>query len=101
MATTRRSSTGSGCGRRISTTARCRRCAICSKPPEKRPKVFWRGYDLYDPVNVGFVSQGAEAQRIGTKHETSARAGSSQGHAFGTALTQGEKDALIEYLKTL
>ena len=70
-------------------------------PPEKRPKVFWRGYDLYDPVNVGFVSQGAEAQRIGTKHETSARAGSSQGHAFGTALTQGEKDALIEYLKTL
>ena len=26
----RRSSTGSGCARRISTTARCRRCAICS-----------------------------------------------------------------------
>ena len=30
---------------------------------EQRPKVFWRGYDLYDPVNVGFVSQGEEAKR--------------------------------------
>jgi len=68
-------------------------------PPEKRPKVFWRGYDVYDPVNVGFVSQGAEAQRVGTKHDTGERAGSNRGHAFGTNLPPAEKDALIEYLK--
>jgi mono/diheme cytochrome c family protein len=68
--------------------------------PEKRPKVFWRGYDLYDPVSMGFVSQGAEAQRVGTKHDTSERAAGNQGHTFGTNLPQGSKDALIEYLKT-
>lgn len=69
--------------------------------PEHRPKEFWRGYDLYDPVSVGFVSQGAEAERVGTRYDTGARAGSSQGHAFGTDLPPADKDALIEYLKTL
>jgi hypothetical protein len=63
--------------------------------------VFWRGYDLLDPKKVGFVSDGAEARRVGTRHDTSERANSSQGHAFGTGLPQGEKDALVEYLKTL
>jgi mono/diheme cytochrome c family protein len=71
------------------------------QPPEQRPKEFWRGYDLYDPANVGFVVQGPEAQRIGTRHDTRDRAGSSEGHAFGTALSAGQKNALIEYLKTL
>ena len=54
-ATTRHSSTASGCARRTCTTARCRRCATCSSPSDKRPKVFYRGYDVYDPVRVGFV----------------------------------------------
>ena len=27
-------------------------------PPERGPEVFWRGYDVYDPVTVGFISQG-------------------------------------------
>ena len=71
------------------------------RPAEQRPKEFWRGYDLYDPANVGFVVQGPEAQRIGTRHDTRDRAGSSEGHAFGTALSAGQKNALIEYLKTL
>ena len=25
--------------------------------PENRPKQFWRGYDLYDPARVGFVTR--------------------------------------------
>ena len=33
--------------------------------PVARPSVFWRGYDVYDYQNVGFVSQGAEAEREG------------------------------------
>ena len=70
-------------------------------PPDQRPKVFWRGYDLYDPVNVGFVSQGAEAQRVGTRYDTRERDASNQGHAFGTTLPPTEKEALIEYLKML
>jgi Cytochrome c len=66
-----------------------------------RPKVFYRGYDVYDPENVGFVTQGPEAQRIGTKYDVSERASGNQGHEHGVNLTGAEKDALIEYLKTL
>jgi len=71
------------------------------EPPAQRPRVFWRGYDLYDPVNVGFVSEGPEAQRAGTRHDISERANGNQGHAFGTDLSPTQKNALIEYLKTL
>jgi hypothetical protein len=71
------------------------------KPAAARPKIFWRGYDVYDPINVGFIAQGQEAQRAGTKFDVSERASSNQGHEYGTRLTAGEADALIEYLKTL
>ena len=54
-----------------------------------------------DPVNVGFVSQGPDAERVGTKYDTSARGGSNRGHAFGITLAPAEKEALLEYLKTL
>jgi mono/diheme cytochrome c family protein len=71
------------------------------EPAARRPKVFYRGYDLYDPVNVGFVSQGKEAEQVGTRFDTAERSNGNQGHEFGTALPQQDKDALIEYLKTL
>jgi mono/diheme cytochrome c family protein len=70
-------------------------------PVAERPKVFYRGYDVYDPENVGFMSQGAEAQRVGTKYDVSERASGNQGHEYGVNLSTAEKDALIEYLKTL
>jgi len=70
-------------------------------PPAQRPQVFWRGYDLYDPVNVGFVTRGADAERIGTRYDTRERANGNQGHVFGTTLLPMQKDALVEYLKTL
>jgi len=70
-------------------------------PPDQRPKLFWRGYNLYDPVNLGFVSQGEEAKYVGTRYDTTQRAAGNQGHAFGTELSPADKDALIEYLKTL
>jgi hypothetical protein len=71
------------------------------KPTAERPKVFYRGYDVYDPVNVGFITQGPEAQRVGTKFDVSERASGNQGHEFGAMLPAAEKNALIEYLKTL
>lgn len=71
------------------------------KPAAERPKVFWRGYDLYDPVDVGFVSQSPEAQAVGTKFDVTSKSGSNQGHEFGTDLPAADKDALIEYIKTL
>lgn len=71
------------------------------KPMAERPKVFYRGYDVYDSENVGFVTQGSEAERVGTKYDVSERASGNQGHEYGANLPPQEKDALIEYLKTL
>jgi hypothetical protein len=79
------------------------------EPVEKRPKVFYRGYDVYDQANVGFFScpeprrTGApcsdEAKRIGTKYDVSQKGSGNQGHTYGTELSAEEKDTLIEYLK--
>ena len=71
------------------------------KPVAERPQVFYRGYDVYDPVHVGFVTQGPEAERVGTKYDVRERASGNQGHEYGNNLSAKEKDALIEYLKTL
>jgi mono/diheme cytochrome c family protein len=71
------------------------------EPVEARPKVFYRGYDLYDPVKVGFVIEGPEAERVGTRYDVSTKGGGNQGHTFGTTLAPADKDALLEYLKTL
>ncbi len=68
---------------------------------ERRPKVFRRGYDVYDPTGVGFVSTGAEADRIGTVFDTAKPGGGNDGHLYGTDLSPTDKTALIEYLKTL
>ena len=69
--------------------------------PEKRTKVFYRGYDVYDPEKVGFVAEGPEAEKVGFKYDTSVVANGNQGHLYGTDLSAEEKKALIEYLKTL
>jgi hypothetical protein len=71
------------------------------EPAAERPKVFYRGYDVYDPIRVGFVSEGREAQLAGTRLDVSQKASGNQGHEFGTTLPPAEKDALVEYLKTL
>ena len=71
------------------------------EPVDQRPKVFYRGYDVYDPVKVGFVTQGAEAERVGTRFDVTARGNGNQGHLFGTTLSPEEKDQLVEFLKTL
>jgi mono/diheme cytochrome c family protein len=70
-------------------------------PVAERPKVFYRGYDVFDPTNVGFITQGAEPEKVGTKFDVRERASGNQGHEYGTALPEAEKNALIEYLKTL
>jgi hypothetical protein len=66
-----------------------------------RPAVFWRGYDVYDWVRVGFVSTGADAERNGFRFDTSEKGNSRLGHEYGLSLSEKEKDQLIEYLKTL
>ncbi len=71
------------------------------EPAASRTKLFFRGYDVYDQVNMGFVATGAEAERRGSRFDTAARGNGNAGHEYGTALSAEHKRALIEYLKTL
>jgi hypothetical protein len=72
-------------------------------PSGKRPRVFWIGYDVYDYKDVGFITQGPGAEAGGWRYDTAATGNGNQGHegrVYGTELSDAEKDALIEYLKT-
>jgi mono/diheme cytochrome c family protein len=71
------------------------------EPIAARPKVFYRGFDVYDEVKMGFVSDGADAKRVGTELDVSLKGAGNQGHEFGTNLSAAEKEALVEYMKTL
>ncbi len=71
------------------------------RPAAERPRTFYRGYDVYDPVMMGFISRGPEAAKVGTLHDVSLRGNRNPGHEFGVELAEADKDSLIEYLKTL
>ena len=70
-------------------------------PPSRRPSVFWRGYDVLDPVHVGFVATGPAAEAEGFRFDTSLRGNGNGGHLYGTDLDEADRRALVEYLKTL
>lgn len=71
------------------------------QPIELRPVVFYRGYDLLDREKVGFISQGPEAERVGSRFDVRLRGNSNQGHEYGVGLSADAKQDLLEYLKTL
>lgn len=77
------------------------------EPSSKRPKSFYRGYDVYDQKKLGFVADVAEEK--GKKFflydtDEKSQPGNSnrghEGHRYGTELAPAEKEALVEYLKT-
>jgi len=68
--------------------------------PDKRPTLFFRGYEVYDPDRVGFVSSGPDAERVGFKFEASVAGNASAGHTYGVDLPDDRKRALVEFLKT-
>ena len=68
--------------------------------PEERPSFFYRGYDVYDFDNVGFVSSGPDAESVGVMYDTRERGNSNLGHLYGTDLNEKEKRDLLEFLKT-
>jgi mono/diheme cytochrome c family protein len=69
--------------------------------PAARPKIFYRGYDLIDAENSGFVSQPrSAAERVGWRYDTSVPGNSNVGHLYGTDLKEQEKENLLAYLKT-
>ena len=69
--------------------------------PGSRPKVFYRGYDVYDQVKLGFVSdvEAADGQLF-SRYDTSVPGNGNMGHEYGTSLPGADKDAIVEYLKT-
>jgi hypothetical protein len=74
------------------------------EPASRRPQTFYRGYDVYDPVKIGFVTEVAmEGERRYFLFDTRVSSNGNQGHegaAYGTELAQADKQALLEYLKT-
>jgi hypothetical protein len=94
--------------------------------PEDRPRAFLRGYDVYDPRTLGFVSDPeridpglhgrlfcfvtsaaaaadcpAGVPRMNDTCDSGPCLGNGNGgHLYGTALPAEEKRALIEHLKT-
>jgi hypothetical protein len=71
------------------------------EPPYLRPTMFFRGDDVYDQVNLGFVS--SDASRNGRelfRYDTTMPGNGNGGHVYGTSLPEADKRAVIEYLKT-
>ena len=71
-------------------------------PPAERPQRFWRGSDLVDKDNGGFVSeQDADPMRHLTLYDTTLHGNGNSGHLWGTDLPPADRNALLAYLKTL
>lgn len=90
------------------------------EPRAQRTPVFYRGYDVYDRQQVGFVHKADDIlkqddllkqslrpnellNRLYFRYDTSVPGNGNGGHEgrdYGTELTTAEKRALIEYLKT-
>ena len=75
--------------------------ALLSEPAQ-RPRTFYRGYDVIDAENGGFVSQaGTPAERLGVRYDVTTPGNGNEGHLFGVGLGEAEKQNLLAYLKTL
>ena len=71
------------------------------EPAAARPARFYRGYDVFDPVKVGFVSSVPSEGALRYSEFDTARPGNGKdGHSYGTGLPAADKDALVEYMKT-
>ena len=70
------------------------------EPPEARPKVFYRGYDVLDADKVGFRYDVAEEG--GHRYflfDTRQPGNGNGGHIYGTDLSADDKQAIVEYMK--
>ena len=69
------------------------------QPPERRPKTFALGARQYDPVKLGFAVETSCSQQDCLVDTTRAGDGNG-GHLWGTELSEADRMALLEYLKT-
>lgn len=67
------------------------------RPAAERPAKFLVSNGAFDPVNVGFGSEGDG----GFVLDTNVPGNANGGHEYGVALTEAERRALLEYLKSL
>ena len=71
-------------------------------PASERPAQFTYFSREYDPVNMGFKwDQSLDAAPLLATYDTTVRGRGNQGHEYGTSMTDDERYALIEYLKTI
>lgn len=67
-------------------------------PAEKRKKAFYLGDPEFDPKHVGYRGDPATG---GSKYDTSLPGQSNRGHEYGAKLSDDDRWALLEFLKTL
>jgi hypothetical protein len=68
-------------------------------PPERRPKTFALGARQYDPVKLGFAVETSCSQQD-CLVDTTRTGNGNGGHLWGTDLSESDRMALLEYLKT-
>jgi hypothetical protein len=68
-------------------------------PGAQRPKKFFVGGHELDAAKVGFVTKAAEPNSFA--FDTAVPGNHNTGHEYGTKLSDQERWALVEYLKTL
>lgn len=66
-------------------------------PAAQRPRRFSVGRWEYDPTRVGYVSDG----EVPFVFDTDVKGNSNRGHEYGVGLSDADRRALVEYLKTL
>lgn len=72
------------------------------KPQTLRPGTFYVGNNLLDVRNLGFISNLEREKGLRfLLYDTAQPGHGNSGHLYGTDLSEREKDALVEYLKTL
>ncbi|WP_020567627.1 di-heme-cytochrome C peroxidase [Neolewinella persica] len=75
--------------------------ALLTDPPN-RPTAFWVGSTEFDPTRVGFVdNKGKNEFKVRDNSGNIIEGNSNLGHNYGTHLTDEEKWALIEFMKSM
>lgn len=67
-------------------------------PAEQRPRTFWVGKREFDAAKVGIMTARFEG---GFEFDVSLPGNSNAGHEYGGELSQADRMALLEYLKSL
>jgi mono/diheme cytochrome c family protein len=67
-------------------------------PPAQRSTQFWVGSDEFDPIKLGYSTTCSEGAML---FDTTLAGNGNGGHVYGTDLSESDRLALVEYIKTL